>query len=182
VFTHDQAGALRDGTADFALLCVHSDDLAGLETTEVTEEYPVALLTRDHRLARRAIVTTAELHQEPAYQEQCPPTGLDEILDRVALGRLIAVVGSGAADRLTREVTAVPVADLPPTTLALGWLPRAARPEIVSFARPSSASPPIAAALRACARWRRKQLGAASSRRGRAPGPLSVAEADSTDR
>jgi DNA-binding transcriptional LysR family regulator len=135
VFTHDQAGAVRDGTADFALLCMHSSDLTGLEVTEVTEEYPVALLTRDHRLARRAVVTTAELRQEPAYREQCPPMGLDEILDRVALGRLVTVVGSGVADRLTREVTAVPVADLPPTTLALGWLPQASRPEILSFAR-----------------------------------------------
>jgi DNA-binding transcriptional LysR family regulator len=135
VFTHDQAGAIHDGTADFALLCMHSSDLTGLEITEVTEEYPVALLTRDHRLARRAMVTTAELRQEPAYREQCPPMGLDEILDRVALGRLVTVVGSGTADRLTREVTAVPVADLPPTTLALGWLPQASRPEILSFAR-----------------------------------------------
>jgi hypothetical protein len=33
------------------------------------------------------------------------------------------------------EVMAVPVADLPPTTLALCWLPRAARPQILSFAR-----------------------------------------------
>ena len=135
VFTHDQAGAVRDGTADFALLCMHSNDLTDLEVTEVAEEYPVALLTRDHRLARRAVVTTAELRQEPAYREQCPPMGLDEILDRVALGRLITVVGSATADRLTREVTAVPVADLPPTMLALGWLPQASRPEIVSFAR-----------------------------------------------
>jgi DNA-binding transcriptional LysR family regulator len=135
VFTHDQAGALRDGTADFALLCMDSNDLTDLEITEVTEEYPVALLTRDHRLARRAMVTTAELGQELAYQEQCPPMGLDEILDRVALGRLITVVGSAAADRLTGEVMAVPVAGLPPTTLALGWLPQASRPEILSFAR-----------------------------------------------
>jgi LysR substrate binding domain-containing protein len=135
VFTHDQAGAVRDGTADFALLCLHSNDLTGLEITEVTQEYPVALLTRDHRLARRAMVTTAELRQEPGYREQCPPMGLDEILDRVALGRLITVVGSGAADRLTQEVMAVPVADLPSTTLALGWLPQASRPEVVSFAR-----------------------------------------------
>jgi hypothetical protein len=112
-----------------------TNDLTDLEITEVTEEYPVALLTRDHRLARRAMVTTAELGQELAYQEQCPPMGLDEILDRVALGRLITVVGSAAADRLTGEVMAVPVADLPPTTLALGWLPQASRPEILSFAR-----------------------------------------------
>jgi DNA-binding transcriptional LysR family regulator len=135
VFTHDQAGAVRDGTADVALLCLHSNDLTDLEITEVTQEYPVALLTRDHRLARRAMVTTAELRQEPAYRDQCPPMGLDEILDRVALGRLITVVGSGAADRLTREVMAVPVADLPPTTLVLGWLPRASRSDIVAFAR-----------------------------------------------
>jgi DNA-binding transcriptional LysR family regulator len=135
VFTHDQVDAVRNGRADFALLCLHSSDLTGLEITEVAEEYPVALVTRDHRLARRAMVTTAELRQEPAYQEQCPPMGLDEILDRVALGRLVTVVGSGAADRLTREVMAVPVADLPPTMLALGWLPQASRPEIVSFAR-----------------------------------------------
>jgi DNA-binding transcriptional LysR family regulator len=135
VFTHDQAGALRDGTADLALLCMHSNDLTGLEITEITREYPVALLSRDHRLARRAIVTTAELRQEPAYRDQCPPMGLDEILDRVALGGLIAVVGSAAVDRLTHEVMAVPVADLPPTTLALGWLPQAARPQILSFAR-----------------------------------------------
>jgi DNA-binding transcriptional LysR family regulator len=134
-FTQDQAGALRDATADFALLCTDSSDLTGLEITEVAEEYPVALLARDHRLARRAMVTTAELRSEPGYQEQCPPMGLDEILDRVALGRLIAVVGSAAADRLTREVTAIPVADLPPATIALGWLPQAARPEILSFAR-----------------------------------------------
>jgi DNA-binding transcriptional LysR family regulator len=134
VFTNDGPGALHDGSADLALLCIHSDDVTGLETTEVAEEYPVALLPHDHRLARRAVVTSAELHQEPAYQE-CPPMGLDEIFDRVALGRLVTVVGSAAADRLTREVIAVPVADLPATTVALAWLPQAAGPEIASFAR-----------------------------------------------
>ncbi|MDH6214883.1 LysR family transcriptional regulator [Streptomyces pseudovenezuelae] len=135
VFTNDRAAALRDGTADIALLCTDSDDLTDLRTTEVAEESPVALLPRDHPLARRTTVTTAELRQEPAYLEHCPPMGLDEILDRVALGRLITVAGSGTTDRLTREVTAVPVTDLPPTTLALGWLPRTSRPEIVAFAR-----------------------------------------------
>ncbi|MEV6866860.1 LysR family transcriptional regulator [Streptosporangium subroseum] len=135
VFTNDGAGALRDGTADVALLCTDSDDLTDLQTAEVAESYAVALLPRDHRLARRAVVTIAELRREPAYQEQCPPMGLDEILDRVALGRLVTVVGSAAADCLTREVVAVPVTDLPPTTLALGWLSQTSRPEIVSFAR-----------------------------------------------
>ena len=133
-FTHDGASALLDGTADVALLCMHTNDLTGLQITEVAEESPVALLPLGHRLARRAMLTTADLRQEPAYQEQCPPTGLDEILDRVALSRLITVVGSAAADRLTTDVIAVPVADLPTTTLALGWLPQASRPEITSLA------------------------------------------------
>ncbi|MFE1961499.1 LysR family transcriptional regulator [Streptomyces sp. NPDC059479] len=135
VFTDDQADALRDGTADVAILCMDSADLTDLQTTEVAEEYPVALLPHDHPLARRAVVSTADLRQEPAYLKRCPPIGLDEIVDRVALGRLIAVVGSAATDRLTREVVAVPVADLPATTLALGWLPKTARPEVIAFAR-----------------------------------------------
>ncbi|MFJ2477819.1 LysR family transcriptional regulator [Streptomyces sp. NPDC087659] len=135
VFTYDRAGALRDGSADVALLCLGSDDLTDLQTTEIAEEYPVALLPRDHRLARRAAVTIAELRRDTAYQDQCPPVGLDEILDRVALGRLVTVVGSAATDRLAREVVAIPVADLPATTLALGWPRKASRPEIAAFAR-----------------------------------------------
>jgi DNA-binding transcriptional LysR family regulator len=134
VFTNDGPGALRDGTANVALLCIHSNDLTDLEIIEVAEEYPVALLPCDHRLARRAMVTSAELRHDPAYQG-CPPAGLDEILDRVTLGRLVTVVGSAAADRLTPEVIAVPVADMPATTLALGWLPQTSGPEIASFAR-----------------------------------------------
>jgi DNA-binding transcriptional LysR family regulator len=134
VFTNDPAGALRDGTADVALLCMDSNDLTDLQTTEVAEEYPVALLPSDHRLARRAAVTSSELQAEAVYQ-QCPPMGLDEIFDRVALGRLVTVVGSAAADRLAPEVIAVPVMDLPTTTVALGWLPHTSRPELISFAR-----------------------------------------------
>jgi DNA-binding transcriptional LysR family regulator len=135
VFTYDRVGALRDGTADVALLCVGSDDLTGLRTVEVAEELPVALLPRTHGLARHAGVTTAELRQDPAYQEQCPLVGLDEIVDRVALGRLVTVVGSAVADRLAPEVAAVAVTDLPATTLALAWPERAPRPEVAAFAR-----------------------------------------------
>lgn len=134
VFTYDRVGALRDGSADVALLCVGSDDLTGLGTVEVAEDLPVALLPRGHRLATRHEVTTAELREEPGYREECPPVGLDEIVDRVALGRLVTVVGSAAADRLTRDVVAVPVADLPATTLALAWPREASRPDVAAFA------------------------------------------------
>jgi hypothetical protein len=82
----------------------------------------MGLLPRDHRLARGAAVSVTELRQDPAYQEQCQPVG-DEILDRVTLSRLITVVGTAAADRLTSELPTVPATDLPATTLALGWSP-----------------------------------------------------------
>ncbi|MBI0379081.1 hypothetical protein JBE27_23080 [Streptomyces albiflaviniger] len=84
-------------------------------------------LPRGHALAGRATVTATELRRDPAFAERCPPMGLDEMLDRVALGRLIAVVGSAAGERLTPEVCAVPVTDLPATTLALGWLEHTTR-------------------------------------------------------
>jgi DNA-binding transcriptional LysR family regulator len=134
VFTADGAGSLRDGTADVALLCTDRDDLTDLQAVDIAEAHPVALLPSDHPLAGRATVIAAELRLDPAYREQCPPVGLDEILDRVALGRLVTIVGSTGAERLTPEVTAVPVTDVPSTTLALAWLPRSTRPEIVAFA------------------------------------------------
>ncbi|NEW68958.1 LysR family transcriptional regulator [Streptomyces rhizosphaericus] len=136
LFTHDRTKALRDGTADVALVCVGSDDLAGLRTIELAEENPVALLPRGHTLAGRATVTATELRRDPAFAERCPPMGLDEMLDRVALGRLIAVVGSAAGERLTPEVCAVPVTDLPATTLALGWLEHTTRHSTRHMARP----------------------------------------------
>jgi hypothetical protein len=60
------------------------------------------------------VVTVAELGQDANFEPECPPVGLDEIVDRVVLGRLVTVVGSGAAERISPEVTAVPVSDLPP--------------------------------------------------------------------
>jgi len=75
VFTSDQAGALRDGTADVACCARTATTLPTCRPPEVAEEWPVALLPRDHHLARRPVVTTGELRREPAYQDQCPPMG-----------------------------------------------------------------------------------------------------------
>lgn len=134
LFTHDRTAALRDGRADIALLCLGTDDLTGLRTASLTEEAPFALVPRDHTLARRPAVTVAELGQDANFEPACPPLGLDEIVDRVVLGRLVTIVGSGAAERISPEVTAVPVSDLPPTRLALAW-PEAPRPAVTAFVR-----------------------------------------------
>jgi DNA-binding transcriptional LysR family regulator len=136
VFTKDQASALRDGTADVALVC-GSDDLSGLETTELMAEGPVALLPAGHRLAGRAAVMAGDLRQEETFREECPAVGLDEIVDMVALGKLIVIVGESAADRVGNAVVPVPVADLPGTLLMLAWgngLPTAALKSFVDTA------------------------------------------------
>jgi DNA-binding transcriptional LysR family regulator len=139
VFTRDGPAALRDGRADVCLLCLGTDDLTGLRTAGLTEEAPFALVPCGHPLARRPAVTVAELGQDANFAAQCPPLGLDEIVDRVALGRLVTVVGSGAATRISPEVTAVPVSDLPPTHLALAWPEEASSPAIAAFVRSARA-------------------------------------------
>ncbi|MFF2521016.1 LysR family transcriptional regulator [Streptomyces liangshanensis] len=140
LFTHDQPGAVRDGAADAALLCVDSDDLAGLECVVVGQEESVVLLPRDNALTGRVSVTVTDLEREAGYRSHCPEVGLDEIIDRVALGRLVTVVGSGAADRLPSGVVAVPVSDLPPTTLALCWAQDAGDPALSTLVESLSAA------------------------------------------
>ncbi|MDX3853959.1 LysR family transcriptional regulator [Streptomyces sp. AK02-01A] len=137
VFTRDQPAALRDGTAGIGLMC-GDGDLDGLDTVELARERPVALLPATHRLAGRGGVTVAELERDEAYRAVCPAEGLSEIVDLVALGRLVVVVGASVSDRLGNAVVAVPVLDLPVTLLLLGW-PRgvevAARGAFVRTAR-----------------------------------------------
>ncbi|MET9786292.1 hypothetical protein [Streptomyces canus] len=47
------------------------------------------------------------------------------MVDRVALGRLVVVVGESVRDRLGGSVRAVPVHGYPATQLVLAWLPDA---------------------------------------------------------
>lgn len=139
IFTHDLPAALRSGLADIALLCLDTHDLTGLRTADLTEEAPIALIPRGHPLASRRAVTVAELAHDANFVPECPPLGLDEIVDRVVLGRLVTIVGSGAAERISPEVAAVPVSDLPPTRLALAWL-EAPRPAVTAFMRSARAT------------------------------------------
>jgi DNA-binding transcriptional LysR family regulator len=141
LFTYDSTGAVRNGLADAALVCLESDNLTGLRHAAMTREDPVALMDRDRSAARQDGVLLAEVEKLPGYRAHCPAVGLDEIQDLVALGRLVTVVGSSTATRLAPEVTAVPVLDMPPTTLALCWTPDNERPALHSFLRTSLAGP-----------------------------------------
>ncbi|MFG1687070.1 LysR family transcriptional regulator [Nonomuraea sp. NPDC049269] len=123
LFTVDLAAALRDGTADLALMC-GSDDLDGLDTVDLLDESPVALLPAGHPLAARGSLTARDVRADTEFREQPPRVGLDEIIDRVAIGDLVVVLGASATSRLGPSVVAVPVTGAPRSRLVLAW-PRA---------------------------------------------------------
>ncbi|MFK3982477.1 LysR family transcriptional regulator [Micromonospora sp. NPDC050397] len=120
LFTTDATAALRDGTADLALMC-GNDDLDGLDTVDLLDEAPVALLPAGHPLAGRDSLTIGEVRGTGRFREQSPPVGLGELVDRVALGELVVVLGESATARLGPNVVAVPVVDAPGNRLVLAW-------------------------------------------------------------
>ncbi|MET7647785.1 LysR family transcriptional regulator [Streptomyces sp. NPDC005426] len=124
VFTYDEIGALRDGTADVALMC-QTVAVPGLELMELGPEEPVVLLPVGHPLAERPFLALTEVEALPGYAAQLPNEALDTMVDRVALGHLVIVVGESVHGRLGESVRAVPVHGYPPTQLVLAWLPGA---------------------------------------------------------
>ena len=120
VFTRDQICAVRDGRAEVALVCA-AGDLTGLHTHSVASERPVVLVPPDHPFAVRDTVTPACLLTDPGYTAELPAVGLDALVDLVATGQLVAVVGDSALDRLGAHVVAVPVSGLPATDVQLAW-------------------------------------------------------------
>ncbi|GAA1858558.1 LysR family transcriptional regulator [Asanoa iriomotensis] len=135
-FTGDTGGAVRDGTADAALMC-SSDDLDGLETVDLVDETPIALLPAGHPLAARDTLTMADLERDEHFQAQPPEVGLDELLDRIALGELVVLSGASAAGRLGSSVVAVPVLGVPAKQIVMAWpraTPSAARDRLVRAA------------------------------------------------
>jgi DNA-binding transcriptional LysR family regulator len=132
LFTNDQAGAVRDGCAQLALLCA-TNDLTGLSSLEVGHETSVALVAASHCLANRATVTLSELERETRFQAQCPAEPVDQLLDLVALGRLIMLAGQSAAERADDSVRGIPVSDVPDTTVVLAWPERELSPAASDF-------------------------------------------------
>ncbi|GAA0298024.1 MULTISPECIES: SDR family NAD(P)-dependent oxidoreductase [Streptomyces] len=137
VFTRDQVDFVRNGLADIALTCGH-EGLEGLEFTELAQERTVALLPLDHFLAAKSAISSADLAVERLFRPDWPEGTLDEIIDQVAMGELIVMVGASATDRIGPAVVAVPVTDVPSTQLVLTWgpgIPAATRDAFVRTAK-----------------------------------------------
>ena len=143
----EQVAALRDGTADVALLRTPFD-ARGLDTEVLLVEPRVVALPAEHRLAGRRELCRADLAEEPlprwephdsvvaahwadwtkdsagsARTAEGPRvTDINQLLDAVALGQTIAYLPLSAAHQYSRgDLVFRPVADLSPSTLAAAW-------------------------------------------------------------
>ncbi|MET9224336.1 LysR family transcriptional regulator [Lentzea sp. NPDC003310] len=133
----EQAGLLRDGSADVAIMHRPYDDLAGFATADLLTEGQVAILPAAHPLAARASLTLAEVSDVPdlpiarwprldgSYPDGPGPEvrTQSKLAQLVALGRTLLVIPASSRAWQWPEHVAVPVVDAPEVTTLLAWRP-----------------------------------------------------------
>jgi len=145
VFQTDRVGALRDGRADAALMYSPAEDLTGLDAEPLLTAPLMAVLPAAHPLAARASLRTADLRDENVQPRQGPSTdppaaSLTELLQLVALGRLVALVPRFVTTPLRHDLASVPVTDAEPVTLLLAWPAHSTSPALAALARAAGAA------------------------------------------
>lgn len=138
----DQVRVLHDGRADVSYLR-RPFDAAGLATELLFSEPRVVMLPTDHELADASSVLMGDLAGEHLLQDPAavpewaaaaaemrrgrvptrpPSRTVEEKLELVAVGRGIAILPLSTARFYHRaDVAFVPVSDLPPTEVLVGW-------------------------------------------------------------
>ncbi|HEY7488383.1 MAG TPA: LysR family transcriptional regulator [Streptosporangiaceae bacterium] len=135
----ERAAMLRDGRADVGLL--HSThDLSGLDSEELLVERQVVVLPRGHRLATAPGVRLADLRDETMPRRATERIGPEvyetgQLLQLIALGRMVAVAPESVRGRLRDDLVAVPVVDAPPVTLLLAWPEGSRSRAVAAFVR-----------------------------------------------
>ncbi|WP_033338834.1 LysR family transcriptional regulator [Catenuloplanes japonicus] len=135
----ERAAMLRDGRADVGLLHHPQNDLTGLDSEPLHTEDRVLALAATDPLAAHGTLTLADLVHAPMAQwpEAVHPaagprvTGVGELLQLVAVGRIVALVTASAATRPQPGVVFRPVLDAPPSTLVVAW-PEQSRSRLVA--------------------------------------------------
>lgn len=125
--------ALRAGELDMALVRLPVDR-EGLHVIRLYDEQPVAVVSREHYLSLATSVTLEELAEEqlvaphpsgwaPRVDQLAWPAMSDkDAIETVAAGTGIVIVPMSVARLFHRkDVVAVPVDGLEPTTIALAW-------------------------------------------------------------
>jgi len=136
----EQAGLLRTGAADVALMHRPYDDLAGFDTEDLLTEGQVAIVPGKHPLASRDRLTLADVQDVPDLPiarwprlDGSYPAGhgpevrtQSQLAQLVALGRTLLVIPASSRAWQWPEHVAVPVVDAPPATTVIAW-PSASR-------------------------------------------------------
>jgi DNA-binding transcriptional LysR family regulator len=149
----EQAGLLRDGSADVALLHRPYDDLAGFDTEELHTEGQVAILPAKHPLAAREKLTLAEVSNVPdlpiARWPELDGTYLDgpgpevhtqsQLAQLVALGKTLLVIPASSRAWQWPDHVAVPVIDAPDVTTVIAWRPTSRSQAVASLIRSATA-------------------------------------------
>ncbi len=145
----EQAGLLRDGRADVAVLHHPFDDTAGFDTEALATEGQVAVLPAGHPLSTRAELRLADLADVPDLpQPRWPrPDGTyadgpgpqvqsqTQLLQLVALGRTVLVVPDSARSQLHEGLVAVPVVDAPEVTTDIAGPPNSRSRAVADLVR-----------------------------------------------
>ena len=145
----EQAGRIRDGQADVALMHRPYDDLAGFVTEDLLVESQVAIVPAAHPLASREQVTLAEVSHVPGLPiarwprlDGTYPDGpgpevhtQSQLAQLVALGKTLLVIPASARAWQWPEHVAVPVTDAPDVTTVLAWPPGNQSPAVDALVR-----------------------------------------------
>jgi DNA-binding transcriptional LysR family regulator len=145
----EQAGLLRDGRADVAIMHRPYDDLAGFDTEDLTVEGQVAIVPASHPLAARDELTLAEVQDVPDLPiarwpqlDGTYPHGpgpevrtQSEIAQLVALGRALLVIPVSSRAWQWPEHVAVPVTNAPYVTSVIAWPPSTLSPAVAALVR-----------------------------------------------
>ncbi|HEX7303108.1 LysR family transcriptional regulator [Lentzea sp.] len=145
----EQAGLLRDGTADVAIMHRPYDDLAGFDTEDLFVEGQVAILPRTHPLAEREKLVLADVQDVPdlpiarwprldgSYPDGPGPEvrTQSKLAQLVALGRTLLVIPASSRAWQWPEHVAVPVVDAPDVTTVLAWQPSTTSLAVASLVR-----------------------------------------------
>jgi DNA-binding transcriptional LysR family regulator len=149
----EQAGLVRDGRADAALMHEPYDDLAGFATETLLVEGQVAMLPAEHPLATRTQLTLAEVQAVPdlpiarwarlggGYPDGPGPEvhTCTQIAQLVALGRTLLVIPVSSRAWQWPALVAVPVVDAPEVTTVLAWPDTTPSPAVASLVRVAGA-------------------------------------------
>ena len=145
----EQAGLLRDGSADVALMHRPFDDLAGFDTEDLLTEGQIALLPAGHPLASRDRLTLAEVRDVPGLPiarwprlDGSYPDGpgpevrtQSQLAQLVALGRTLLVIPASSRAWQWPDHVAVPVVDAPDVTTVIAWPAGSRSLEVASLVR-----------------------------------------------